>query len=200
MSAPIEEIWISEVAKIEAAGLSEALREFLPAYRLRPHPEAEPIIRASGLESVRHPLWGFGWAKPEADGTYTLNRETGQAAAIIPVSDGESIVDLVAVSLATRRSRTRYGLAYILGFNEIALARIEGRPVRILRDPLEWLLSGGAGVVVLSWNEEIRHELSDAAGIICRTDDFARTVDTALRVPINVPPIFVPQEGYRAAV
>jgi hypothetical protein len=134
---PIEEIWLSQVATIAAAGLSEALREFLPAHALRQHPEAVEIIRANGLGSVRSPLWGFGWVRPVPDGTYSLDREAGQPAAIIPVSDGTSIVDLVATSLVTRRSRTRYGLADLLGFNEIAQARIEGRPVQILRDPIE---------------------------------------------------------------
>jgi hypothetical protein len=183
---------------IEAAGLSEALREFLPTHQLRQHPEAAPLIHAAGLDNVRRPLWGFGWAKPQADGTYTLDRATGQPAAIIPVSDGQSIVDLVAVSLATRRARTRFGLVYWLGFNEIAQARIEGRPVQILPDALAWLLAGGAGLTVLIWNEEVRHELSDAAGISCPTDDLARVVDTALRAPITIPPIFVPAAVHHA--
>ncbi len=87
-------------------------------------------------------------------------------AAVIPVYDGlpallgtnaarhvEELRDLVAVDLDhPDRYWRRRGEALILGNALLELAGQEDKPIAVFRNPLSWLRSGGAGVVVLDWD------------------------------------------------
>jgi hypothetical protein len=62
-------------------------------------------------------------------------------------------VDLVAVDLdRPDRFWRRRGESLVLGSAYLDLAADFGEPVPVFRNPMSWLRSGGAGIVVLDWN------------------------------------------------
>src|SRR5262249_40395871 len=147
----------------------------------------------------RDPVWGLAYAHPEHDGIYTPSYEKGsRLAVIVPVSDGRSIIDLAATCPTTRRTRTRLGVATVLGWRELADARFGEEPAQLWSDPIEWVRQGGVGSVILDW-DQAHLELSDLVSIKAQTDELAAKVDHALRLPLmRLPKILVP-ESYRAA-
>ena len=92
--------------------------------------------------------------------------DTGLTAVVIPAYDClpslldatperhvEHLVDLVAVDLDhPDRFWRRRGEAVVLGSAYLEIAAQELAPVPVFRNPLTWLKSGGAGIVVLDWN------------------------------------------------
>ncbi len=92
--------------------------------------------------------------------------EDGRTAGIIPAFDAipgildanperhvEHLVDLVAVDLdRPDRFWRRRGESLVLGSAYLDLAADFGEPVPVFRNPMSWLRSGGAGIVVLDWN------------------------------------------------
>ena len=91
--------------------------------------------------------------------------EDGRTALIVACYDGlpglldanaeahvEHLVDLVAVDLDhPERHWRRRGGALVLGATFLEIAGQVLEPVPVFRNPLTWLRSGGAGVVVLDW-------------------------------------------------
>ena len=89
----------------------------------------------------------------------------GKPALIVPAYDGipgmldatperhvEELRDLVAVDLdRPDRFWRRRGEALVLGNAFLEIAGQEGEPLPVYRNPLSWLRSGGAGIVVLDW-------------------------------------------------
>ncbi len=108
---------------------------------------------------------GIASIKDTNDGRFEF-AEDGLTAVIIPVYDTipgmldtnaerhvEHLVDLVAVDVdQPDRCWRRLGRALILGTAYLEIAGQEGEPVPVFRNPLTWLRSGGAGVVVLDWD------------------------------------------------
>ena len=91
--------------------------------------------------------------------------EDGRTALIVACYDGlpglldansgahvEALLDLVAVDLDhPDRYWRRRGEALVLGAAYLDIAGQEGAPVPVFRNPLSWLRSAGAGVVLLDW-------------------------------------------------
>ena len=92
--------------------------------------------------------------------------EHGRTAVIIPAYDTdpwlldanaerhvEHLVDLVAVD-ADRPDQfwCRRREALILGNAYLEIARQEGEPITVFKNPISWLKAGGEGVVVLDWD------------------------------------------------
>jgi len=65
----------------------------------------------------------------------------------------EHLVDLVAVDVDhSDRFWRRRGEALVLGSAFLEIAGQEGEAITVFRNPMSWLRSGGAGVVVLDWD------------------------------------------------
>ena len=108
---------------------------------------------------------GLANIEPTRDGHFEF-AEDGRPAIIVPSYDTipgnldanperhvEHLVDLVAVDVDhPDRFWRRRGEALVLGNAFLEIAGEEGEPVTVFRNPLSWLRSGGAGVVVLDWD------------------------------------------------
>ncbi len=106
-----------------------------------------------------------GLARVEPMGGRFEFAEEGRPAMILGVYDAipgllgtnarlavEHILDLVAVDLDRPERFWRYSdRALVLGLAYLEIARQEGEPVPVYRNPLTWLRSGGDGIVVLDW-------------------------------------------------
>ncbi len=91
--------------------------------------------------------------------------DSGLTAVIIPAYDTiaglldasaeahvEHLVDLVAVDVdRPDRFWRRRGEAVVLGAAFLEIADHESAPIPVFKNPMTWLRSGGAGVVVLDW-------------------------------------------------
>ncbi len=108
---------------------------------------------------------GIADIKPTDDGHFEF-AEDGLTAVVIPAYDTipgnldanpeqhvEHLVDLVAVDLDQPDCFwRRRGDALVLGAAYLEIAGQEGEPVPVFKNPMSWLKSGGAGVVVLDWD------------------------------------------------
>ena len=142
--AAVRHLWLDDP---DAAG-ARALRASLP----------EEFYVGAGMP-------GRADIKPTRAGRFEF-AEDGRPAAIVPAYDGlpglldanpeahvEHLVDLVAVDLdRPDRYWRRRGEALVLGAAYLDIAGHEGEPVPVFRNPMTWLRSGGAGVVVLDWD------------------------------------------------
>ncbi len=129
-------------------------------------------LRVARLEpDLPHDFWfgaglpGLAKIKPTRDGRFEF-AEDGRAALIVPAYDVipgmldanaerhvEDLRDLVAVDLDhPERLWRRRGRALVLGNAFLEIAGQEGEPVPVFRNPLSWIRSAGAGIVVLDWD------------------------------------------------
>ena len=70
-----------------------------------------------------------------------------------PERQFEELRDLVAVDVdRPDRFWRRRGDALVLGNAFLEIAGDQGEPVPVFRNPITWLRSGGAGIVILDWN------------------------------------------------
>ncbi len=108
---------------------------------------------------------GLATIRPIRDGRFEF-AEDGLTAVIIPAYDTipgnldanaerhvEHLVDLVAVDAdQVDRCWRRRGEALVLGSAYLDIAGQEGEPVMVFKNPMNWIRSGGAGIVVLDWD------------------------------------------------
>jgi hypothetical protein len=175
--------------------VSPLLRELLVANRLAQHPDAKAQIKACGLGLHGCSIWG--WNVISIDGPFYSPDQAGIPALILPAFEETTLVDLVAVSLCPRATKTRAGMATCLGFDAIERARFFQTPLHIHPDALAWLASGMRGAVLLDW-QAARFTLADVPRFTCSSNAFAAKLDRALAQPATAPQIFV-REAYRAA-
>ena len=65
----------------------------------------------------------------------------------------DHLIDLIAVDIDhPDRFWRRRGEALVLGSAYLEIAGQEGEPVPVFKNPMSWLKSGGAGIVILDWN------------------------------------------------
>jgi len=111
---------------------------------------------------------GIASIKPARDGLFEFAQGavTSVTTVIIPCYDTipgmldvnperhvEHLVDLVAVDVDhPDRFWRRRGEALVLGGAYLEIAGQEGEPAPVFKNPMSWLKSGGAGVVVLDWD------------------------------------------------
>ncbi len=124
--------------------------------------------------------------------------ETGRPALIIPCYDTipgnldanverhvEHLVDLVAVDLdRPDRFWRRRDEALVLGLAYLEIAGQEGEPIMVFKNPLTWLRSGGAGIVVLDW--DWTWDLLLGFELIAEDLDLGERLDAALRPSISI--------------
>jgi hypothetical protein len=170
--------------------------ELLAARRARTS-KVDAALKARGLRFQGNPAWGAARVAFQPDGiTYALE-EQGLQAVILPVGQSGEIIDLVAVDIRARVSRTRLGNATVLGWDHISRAIFLEEPVRLFSDPIEWLVNDRQGAVVLDW-QSVRFDFGDVSGLICTTDELAWRLAQAFQEPVRVPKLFV-LESYHAA-
>ena len=140
---------------------------------------------------------GIADIKPARDGLFEFTKD-GLTAVIIPAYDTipgnldanpeahlEHLVDLVAVDVDhPERFWRRRGKALVLGAAYLEIAGQEGEPVPVFSNPMSWLRSAGAGVVVLDWDWAryllLGHEL------IAETLVLGERLETALKPSISI--------------
>lgn len=160
------------------------------------HPEARSVLANAGVPLDCGQAWGFDYVETIGSHHYQPD-PAGAPAVIVPHFDGRKLVDLVAVGLRSRSCRTLRGVCTVLGSDHLDRARWGDQPARFYADPIAWFANGRDGAVVVDWRAA-RIQLADLPGIACDDEATARRIDDALRVPVDLPPIFV-REACHAA-
>ncbi|HEX4511657.1 MAG TPA: hypothetical protein VH328_16325 [Burkholderiaceae bacterium] len=167
---------------------SPLLRELLKASQMARGPLFAPRLSAAGLPVLGVPLWGIDVVS--AGTQFYQPDEAGTLAAIVAAYHGRSMVDLVACSFTTRETRTRKGVAVVLGEEWIEDARFGSRPLRIFDDVFTWLNGSCRGVVVIDW-QEAPHHLRDISQIHCESAVTADRLIRAFERPTPYPRVLV---------
>jgi hypothetical protein len=176
--------------------MTRLFRELLAAHRTAENPERAAALQACGLPIYGPTIFGAALVEPIGAHNYALVAG-GKPAIIIPFFENGRLLDLVATGLETRSTRTREGIATMLGREWIDHARDTETAARLFADPIGWLRNGRRGAVVIDWRAA-RYELADLPGIVCENELLAKRVDRALRQPSRFPQLFV-REAHRAA-
>ena len=138
---------------------------------------------------------GLATIQPKRDGRFEFT-EDGLPAFIVPSYDTipgnldanperhvEHLLDLIAVDLdQPDKFWRRRGEALVLGSAYLDIASQEGEPVPVFRNPLTWLGSGGAGIVVLDW--DWAWHLLLGFDVIAEDVDLGNRLEAALRPSI----------------
>jgi hypothetical protein len=172
--------------------MTPLFREYLASRRTGRRPELAAALQDCGL-----PAEGFGVSFVEIDAHHYAPVTGGKPAIIVSLFEGGALVDLIATGLQTRATRTRAGIAAVLGQEWIDRARETETTLRLFGDPIEWLRNGCRGAVVVDWRTA-RHALADVPGIACESEFLAAQVERAMRQPVSLPQLFV-REANRAA-
>ena len=159
----------------------------------RSRPDLAVALKAYGL-----PDDGYGLQFVEIDAGNYAPYQAGEAAIIVPLFVDGELHDLIATGLSTRQTRTRQGVATVLGREWIEGAQIHETAVRLFQDPIEWLGHGQCGAVLIDWRAA-RYELAELPGIVCETELLAKRVDRELRQPSRLPQLFVREAPCAAA-
>lgn len=175
--------------------MSPLFPELMAAHRTARLPGLADAVQACGLPIDGGPLWGISFV--EIDPHHYAPAHGGKAAVIVPAFEDGRLLDLVATGLETRSTRTRAGVATVLGREWIDRAKDTETTVRLFGDPIEWLRNGCHGAVVIDWRAA-RYELGDVPGIACEGELLAKRVENALKRPVCIPQLFV-REARRAA-
>jgi hypothetical protein len=173
---------------------STLLRELLAARKTASTTDLAAALQACGLPVTT--VWGVAFV--EIDGNHYVPVVGGKPAVIVPLFVDGVLLDLVATGLQTRATRTRAGIATVLGQEWIDHAKATETPLRLFGDPIEWLRNGGRGAVVVDWRAA-RHVLADVPGIACETEFLAAQVERAMRQPVHIPRLFVREGKTHAA-
>jgi hypothetical protein len=176
--------------------MSPLFCELLVARRTARLPELAAALQACGLPIDGASTWGVGFV--DIDAHNYAPADGGKPAIIVPLFEGGALLDLIAVGLETRSTRTRRGLATVLGQEWLDHARETETAVRLFGDPIEWLRNGCRGAVVVDWRAA-PFTLSEVPAIACGDELLAKKIDKALRQPLRVPPLYVREERRAAA-
>jgi hypothetical protein len=176
--------------------MSPLVRELLIAHRAARLPELAAALQGCGMSIDTGPTWGVSFV--EIDAHHYAPAAGGKPAIIVPLFEGGALLDLIATGLETRTTRTRAGIATVLGQEWIDHAKETETTVRLFADPIEWLRNGRRGAVVVDWRAA-RYALADVPGIACESEFLAKQVDRAMRQPARVPQLFVREAGRAAA-
>jgi hypothetical protein len=176
--------------------MSGLLRELMGAHRTARLPELREALEACGLPIGTGPIWGAAFV--DIDAHHYAPAAGGKAAIIIPLFVDGVLLDLIATGIATRSTRTRLGVATVLGREWLDHAKETETAARLFADPIEWLRNRCHGAVVIDWRAA-SYELADLPGIVCENDLLAKRVDRALRHPARLPQLFVREANHHAA-
>jgi hypothetical protein len=173
--------------------MTPLFREYLASRRTGRRPDLASALHGCGL-----PADGFGVSFVEIDAHHYAPVAGGKPAIIVPLFEDGTLLDLIATGPQTRTTRTRSGIAMVLGQEWIDRAKDTGTAFRLLGDPIEWLRNGRRGAVVVDWRAA-RYVLADVPDIACDTELLAKQVERAMRQPAPLPRLFVKEEATHAA-
>jgi hypothetical protein len=173
--------------------MTPLFREYLVARRTGRRPDLAAALQACSL-----PAEGLGVSFVEIDAQHFAPATGGKPAIIVPLFEDGTLLDLVATGLQTRTTRTRAGIATVLGQEWIDRAKDTGMALRLFGDPIEWHRNGRRGAVVVDWRAA-RYVLADVPDIACETELLAKQVERAMRQPASTPRLFVKEEATHAA-
>jgi hypothetical protein len=173
--------------------MTPLFREYLASRRTGRRPVLAAALQGCGL-----PAEGFGVSFVEIDAHHYAPVTGGKPAIITPLFQDGVLLDLVATGLQTRTTRTRAGIATVLGREWIDYAKETETTVRLFGDPIAWLRNNRRGAVVVDWRSA-RHALADIPGIACETEFLAAQVERAMRQPVCLPRLFVREGKTHAA-
>lgn len=176
--------------------MSPLFPELLAAHELARKPDLHAALMACNLHQAGGGIWGVDFV--EVDQRHYAPVAAGKPAVITPLWEDGVLVDLIATSIGNRAMRTRRGIATVLGEEWLAHARETDTAARLFPDPIAWLQSGRAGVVIVDW-KSARVTLADLPALACETDRLAVQVDTAMRTPVHIPQLFVRERHQHAA-
>lgn len=145
-----------------------------------------PGIAAMGS---RHHQFGVARVGRCGDGLFQLD-EGGNRALVVPVYEGDELVDLVAFFTSTPEQWSlRLGVGWALGLEESLERYRWGDPLPIHKTPLEWLRAGGDGLCVVDWSSPEVKTLADFASLIVGDEALERRIIAALSTPVRLPQI-----------
>jgi hypothetical protein len=151
-----------------------------------------PILRTAGLYDLLglpdDPPWGIDRVSVGEEFYQPEPYPDGLPALIVPAIEDGSLIDLVAVSLATGAVRTRYGEVDYIGHNALFERSCDGEPVPVFADAPSWLRAGGDGIFIVDWTH-IRSHLGALPGLVCQTPALARRIRAVFEQAL--PPIHV---------
>lgn len=176
--------------------MTRLFRELLAAHRTARLPELADALQACGLPIDTGPTWGASFVEIDAHNYAPV--AGGKAAIICPLFEDGVLLDLVAAGLETRSTRTRTGIATVLGQEWIDRAKDTETTVRLFADPIAWLRNDRRGAVIVDWRAA-RYALADVPGIACESDILAKRVERAMRQPVRLPQLFVREADHAAA-
>ena len=136
--------------------------------------------------------FGIDWAEFHGV-TYSPVQDGGEACLIVPVFEGDDIVDLAACSFRGRRVATRREVGMALGRRFIDRAVEQQCLLMLYADPLDWVRASRRGAVVLDWSS-VGFLLDGVDGIVCRTPSLARRVHATTRRMAGPPRLLIPKQ------
>lgn len=123
--------------------------------------------------------------RASTDGTWEP-AEDGFDALLMPVRDlGGEVIDVAAWEFGQPAFWwLRKGIATYCGEHSIYLDNREGRPVKLVATPAEYLKHWGRAMCILNWKADVRAIVGLAQhGIICSSPQLAERVRTAVDRP-----------------
>ena len=144
----------------------------------------------ANLGLARRLPFGIDWVEFHGV-TYSPVQDGGEACLIVPVFEGEHIVDLAACSFRSRRVATRRDVGMALGLCCFITAAERQSPLALFDDPLSWVRAGRRGAVILDWNCA-GFLLDGVHEIVCCSSSLARRVHATTRRMADPPRLFIP--------
>ncbi len=153
-------------------------------------------IRAMGLlnpgllavNERRHPF-GIASISDAGRGQYVPDPDGGRAM-IVPVHEGDELVDLLAFhTLTPERWLLRLGLGWALGLEESLERYRWGDPLPLHKTPLDWFKAGCDGLCVIDWEAPEVRTLTDFPTLLIRDEALERRTIAALTKPYRLPRI-----------
>lgn len=156
----------------------------------------ETLNRCGDPLPVRVRTDGSYFEPSDPDGTVMLVQPVfaGPIPSIFVPVDEPCLVDLIAYSPREPGRwfwrRGEHGL--VLGDENLERAELFSEPVRVHRNPLEWLRSGGEGVCVLDGSAHTMDRLRHVGAIIASDVEHGVELEKRLRRLTRCPPINIP--------
>lgn len=130
----------------------------------------------------------LGITRIATDGGYFTPADEGPAAFLVAVPDPTGApADILAFNASTPRQWwLRRGDAAILGEPALDRAMALDEPLPVLSSPLDWLIAGGSGVVLLGPPQHWRAALAGARRLLVDDEALAEEIDREMNRRPNV--------------
>ena len=144
------------------------------------------------VAELRRDDWGWGVVNAIDVGDGLYRPGDGPLHLLLPVWDGEDLVDLVVFRSGDPSDwRLRTGLGLALGLERGWERHHWVDEVELTLTPLDWLRNGADGLCLVDWDAPDISMLVSLPRIICPTRESAAQLRQALTRPQPLPPITV---------